>query len=368
MELRPRQPVPPFDGVHAGDGVSRVELPQQVDVVVGRHARQDLGGRLGRLGVHVAPPVDGLDAAVGAQATVVAQDGPQLGVDPSLYHVVRRRQRPLCGQLGVEVGEQRALVEQPDQRAPRLPEAPVGVLPAPVDQRPLVEEVGPEPAPAHEPLRPQVGLVERPYAEQVLRQAVQLDASLEPRPARRAPPHLGEHVEQASLDLGPGPALGRGLGEPAAAVRYHHVRRRYPGEQRLPSPRRLGSGEVPGEHVGVAAGDEHDDVPGEVYPVDVHDAVHLVHHVRHGPDGPEAGREPAEAPAPAGHVPLRRLAEQPPEKGVEVPRRRVVAVDGARPAALAAPSLRPRARPAVALHGPAARRAFHRFHQHPREQ
>lgn len=244
----------------------------------------------------------------------------------------------------------------------------MGVLHAAVDHAPLLEEVAPEAAPFHVPLRPALRLAEVVDGHQVQRKAVQLPARLQLRAARRAPPHLGEHVEQAPLDLGPGPALGRGLGEPAAAVRYHHVRRRYPGEQRLPGPRRLGSGEVPGEHVGVAAGNEHDDVPGEVYPVDVHDAVRLVHHVRHGPDGPEAGREPAEAPAPAGHVPLRRLAEQPPEKGVEVPRRRVVAVDGARPAALAAPSLRPRARPAVALHGPAARRAFHRFHQHPREQ
>ena len=241
----------------------------------------------------------------------------------------------------------------------------MGVPHAAVDHAPLLEEVAPKAAPFDVPLRPALRLAEVVDRHQVQRQAVQLPARLQLRTARRAPPHLGEDVEQAPLDLGAGPALGRGLGEPAAAVRDHHVRRRDPGEQRLPSPRRLRSGEVPGEHVGIAAGDEHHDVPGEVYPVDVHDAVHLVHDVWHGPDGPEAGREPAEAPAPARHVPLRRLAEQPPEEGVEVPRRRVVAVDGARPAALAAPSLRPGARPAVALHGPAARRAFHRFHQHP---
>ena len=311
MELRPRQPVPPFDGVHAGDGVSRVELPQQVDVVVGRHARQDLGGRLGRLGVRVAPPVDGLDAAVGAQATVVAQDGPQLGVDPSLYHVVRRRQRPLCGQLGVEVGEQRALVEQPDQRAPRLPEAPVGVLPAPVDQRPLVEEVGPEPAPAHEPLRPQVGLVERPYAEQVLRQAVQLDASLEPRPARRAPLDLAERMEGAPLHPRRGP-FGRRRGREArSAVGHHHLGRGDRPQQGPPRQRAFRAGQVPGQDVLLGARDKHAEATVQVYAVDEDHAVHLVHDVGHRPYRPEPCSRPAEAAALARHVELAALAEEP---------------------------------------------------------
>ena len=239
--------------------------------------------------MHVAPPIDRLHPPHQAQPPVVPEDRPQLRVHAALYPVVGPREGALGSQGRVEVREEQPLRQQRAQGAARLPDPLVGVLHPAVDHGPLLEEVAPETAPFHVPLSPALRLAEVVDGHQVQRQAVQLPARLQLRAARRAPPHLGEDVEQAPLDLGAGPALGRGLGEPAAAVRDHHV-------------------------------------------------------------------------------PLRRLAEQPPQEGVEVPRRRVVAVDGARPAALAAPSLRPGARPAVALHGPAARRAFHRFHQHPREQ
>lgn len=42
-----------------------------------------------------------------SQPPVVAQDGPQLRVHPSLYHVVGRRQRAGLGQGGVEVAASR---------------------------------------------------------------------------------------------------------------------------------------------------------------------------------------------------------------------------------------------------------------------
>lgn len=357
VELRPRQPVAPFDGIHARRGVSRVELAQDVDVVVRRHAGQDLRGVLGRLGVHVAPPVDRLDAAVRLQSAVVAQDASQLSVDAALDHVVRRRQRPLGGQLGVEVREQGAVVDQPHERAPRFPQPLVGVLPAPVDPRPLFEEVAPEAAPAQEPLHPQVRLPQGPYAEEILRQAVQLDSRQEPGPGRRAPFDLAERMVGAPLHPGGGPFGRRRGGKSGPAVGDHHLRRGDGAQQRPPRRRRLPAGEVPGQDVLLGARDEYAQAAVQVYAVHKDDAVDLVHDVGHGPDLPEALRSAPEGPPLAGHGALGILGKKPTDEGVEVREVGTVGMDRGGAATPAAPPLRPRARAPVPLHRLAAGRA-----------
>ena len=83
------------------------DAEQEVDVRAGRHRGGLLARRPRVPRVRAAPPEHRLHALGRRQPPVVAQDGPQLRVHPSLDHVVGRRQRSGLGQGGVEVGEQR---------------------------------------------------------------------------------------------------------------------------------------------------------------------------------------------------------------------------------------------------------------------
>ena len=119
----------------------------------------DLRPRVPRMSV--APPEHRLNALDGRQPPVVAQDGPQLRVHPSLDHVVGRRQRAGLGQGGVEVGEQRPRRHQRRQRRARPPQPLVGVDPPAVHHGPVLQEVGPEPAPVEVALDPELRPVQR---------------------------------------------------------------------------------------------------------------------------------------------------------------------------------------------------------------
>ena len=160
----------------------------------------------------MAPPEHGLHALQGREPPVVAENSPELGVDASLYPIVGRRERAGLREPGIEVGEERPRRDQRGQRPPRLPEPLVGVDPPPVDERGILEEVGPEAAPVEVALAPQLRLVQRLDMHEVERDLVQLPSRLELRPRRRAPLDLGVRVEQASLHLGPGPGRAHGLG------------------------------------------------------------------------------------------------------------------------------------------------------------
>lgn len=116
------------------------------------------------------------------------------------------------------------------------------------------------------------------------------------------------------------------------------------------------------------AGDQHRRVAGRPYPVREHNAARLVDRVRHRPYAPERRRLPAERPAAARHVAPRALRRQPGHEGREVARRGVVAADGGRAAAPAAPPLRPRPGPPVPLHRRAAGRAPLVIHGAPSEK
>ena len=111
--------------------------------------------------MRVAPPEHGLHALQGREPPVVAENSPELGVDASLYPIVGRRERAGLREPGIEVGEERPRRDQRGQRPPRLPEPLVGVDPPPVDERGVLEEVGPEAAPVEVALAPQLRLVQR---------------------------------------------------------------------------------------------------------------------------------------------------------------------------------------------------------------
>ena len=367
VHLVPDGPVAPLDGAVRFLGVGRVGLVEHVDVVVGGHGGQDLGGALGALRVHVAPPEDRLDPAQLAHPAVVAHHVAQLGVHPSLDPVVGPGHRALRAKPRVEVGEHGAGVEQRRQAAAGLDEPLVGVDAPAVHHGPLVEEVAPELAPLEEPLDPEVGLAQRADVHEVDGQAVELLAGLEVGPRGGVAPDLAERVVQAPLHPGLRPLLARGRREAGPAVGDHHVRRRDAGEQRLPRALGLPARHVPRQHVVVAAGDEHHQVAGDVDAVDVDDAVDLVDDLGHGPDLPEPAHPAPEGPPAAGHVALPLAREQPAEEGLELPGVGVVAVHGRGAAGRAAPPLRARLGLAVTLHLGPARGACRIIHGHSSE-
>lgn len=237
-------------------------------------------------------------------------------------------------------------------------------LPA-VHDRSLLQEVVPELAPLHQPLDPKLGLEERLDGEEVSGQGVELDSGLQLRTRRGVALDLAEGVEDASLHARGGPRLAPGLLEAASPVRHDDLGRGDLAHQRLPRPRVLASGHVPAHHVLVRAGDQDDEVPGEVYPVDVDDAMDLSVCLGHGPDRPEPLGPPPEGPSLAGHVDLPALGEEPREEGRELLCRGVDAMRARRPAGLAPPPLRPGARLAVSLHVGPARRTSLALHLHP---
>lgn len=349
VKVLPHRPVAPFRPSVLARRRGGVDAEQEVDIRVGRHRGELLARRPPVPRVRVAPPEHRLHALDRRQPAVVAQDGPQLGVHPSLDHVVGRRQRARLGQGGVEAGEQRPRRDEGGQRRARPPQPLMGVDPPAVHDRPVLEEVGPEPAPVEVPLDPELGLVQRLDAHEVARDGVELPARLELRAGRRVALDLREGVEGASLDPGARPGLARGLGEPAPAVGDDHVGRRDRGHEGRPRPRVLRPGHVPGDHPLAAAAYEHHEVARDPDPVDIQHAVELAVGDGHRPDLPELGRPAPEGAPAARHHGLRVLREEPPEELPE-PRRRVVVPHRRRRAAGGAPPpLGARGRPAVAL-------------------
>ncbi len=313
----------------------------------------------------MAPPEHGLHALQGREPPVVAENSPELGVDASLYPVVGRRERAGLREPGVEVGEERPRRDQRGQRPPRLPEPLVGVDPPPVDERGVLEEVGPEAAPVEVALAPQLRLVQRLDMHEVERDPVQLPARLKLRPCRRAPFDLAERVEHASLDLGPGLGRAHGLREAAPAVGDHDVGRRHRLHERRPRPRVLGFRHVPRDDALAAAADQHDQALREPDPVDEKDAVELPIGHGHGPNLPELRGPAPESPAGARHLELRALRQQPRQELLKAGGRVVVAHGGRSAARGAPPSLGPRRGLAVPFHRPAAASAFDRLHGAP---
>ena len=364
VEILPHRPIAPFRPAVVARGRCRVDAEQEVDVRVGRHRGELLARRPRVPRVRVAPPEHRLHALERRQPAVVAQDLPQLRVHPSLDHVVGRGQRAGLGQPGVEVGEQRPRRHEGGQRRARPPQPLVGVDPPAVHDAPVLEEVGPEPAPVEVALDPELGLVQRLDAHEVARDGVELAPRLEPRARRRVAPDLREGVEGAPLDPGARPGLAHGLGEPAPAIGDDHVGRRDRRHEGRPRPGVLGPGHVPGDHPLAAAAYEHHEVARDPDPVDVEHAVELAVGDGHRPDPPELGRPAPERASPARHRRLRVLREEPPEELLQ-PRRRVVVPHRRRRAAgRAPPPLGPRGRPAVALGPTAAVGAINGLHGH----
>ncbi len=362
VELFPNGPIAPFRPPVVVLPGCRIDVVEQVDVGVPRHGRQLLPGGPRIPGVRMAPPEHRFHALQGREPPMVSKDGPELGVHASLYLVVGVWERPGLRELGIEVGEQRPRRDQRGQRPSRLPEPLVGVDPPPVDERGVLEEVGPEAAPVEVALAPQLRLVQRLDMHEVERDPVQLPARLKLRPCRRAPFDLAERVEHASLDLGPGPGRAHGLREAAPAVGDHDVGRRYRLHERRPRPRVLGLRHVPRDHPILAAADQHDQAFREPDPVDEEDPVELAVGHRHGPDLPELRGPAPEGPAGAGHLELRVLRQKPRQELLEAGGGVVVAHGGRCAAGGASPSLRPRGGSAAPLRRTAAVRAFDRLH------
>ena len=80
VQLLPHQAISPLPWAD-GCPVLVADLPHLLgDVLVGGHDPEDLRCRQRALRVHVAPPVDGLDAALQAQSPVLPEHGPEPGV------------------------------------------------------------------------------------------------------------------------------------------------------------------------------------------------------------------------------------------------------------------------------------------------
>ena len=284
---------------------------QSVHLAVRRHDPQDLGRRQRRLGVHVAPPEDRLDAPDRREPPVHPEHLPQPGVDPALDHVVGGG--PLAAPLirHLHEGEQLAGPDQLVERPARPAQALVDVLLLPVPQRELPQEALPPGAPrgiVGEPCRRGIGAL---HPEQPPGQRVELDARVQLGPARGVPPHLAEGVEGAALDARGGPHGAGGLGEPRRAVGDRHGGRGHPHHEGGPRARALALGEVPRDDVLPRAGYEHDGVAPDPDAVEEDDVAHLA-----GPGGdrpylPELPGRPLERGARAAHVGLGLLGEQP---------------------------------------------------------
>lgn len=365
VELLPDDPVSPLGRLLAFGDADPVDVSQHVDVVVGRHPLENPRRGQRAFGVHVAPPEDGLGPPGVRRPAMLPDHRPQLRVDAALDAIGRRGKRPFRAESRIEVGEERPRVHEPDEAPPGLPQPVVGEDPPAVHDRPLLQEVVPELAPLHQPLDLEPGLEERLDGEEVSGQGVELDAGLQLRTRRCVALDLAEGVEGASLHARGGPRLASGLLEAASPVRHDDLGRGDLAYQRLPRPRVLASGHVPAHYVLVRAGDQDDEVPGEVYPVDVDDAVDLSVCLGHGLDCPEPLGLPPEGLFLTGHVDLPALGEEPHEEGRELLCRGVDAMRARRPADLTPPPLRPGARLAVSLHAVSARRTSFRLHLHP---
>jgi len=205
VELAPDNPRPVF----LGGSVVPATLPrcgfeEPVDVVVGGHDAQDLGGGKRALGVHVAPPEDCFDAVQQRQAAVQVQHLPEPGVD-ALDGVVGARPFAAPSPRHLDEREQRAVLHQPVEPPPRLPQPLVrpGLL-AVLDGE-LLQETVPPRAPRvvlQKPCRGGFGVfgVLQPVGD-----SEQLHPRVQPRVQGRAALDLVGGVERAPLDARPGP-------------------------------------------------------------------------------------------------------------------------------------------------------------------
>ena len=80
MELLPHQPVTPLLRARSRPRLVAYRSHLPGDALVRGHDPEDLRRRQRALRVHVAPPVDGLDAALQAQSPVLPEHGPEPGV------------------------------------------------------------------------------------------------------------------------------------------------------------------------------------------------------------------------------------------------------------------------------------------------
>ena len=353
VELLPHGPVAPLRTAVVALRGGRVRAVEEVDVLVRGHRGELLRGRPRVPRVHAAPPEHRLHPAHGRHAAVVPEHLAQSRVQ-ALRRVVRARQRPRLGQRGVQVGERRALRDEPRQGRSGLAEPLVREHPPAVDDRGVLEEVRPEGAPLQVALDPQLRLVEGPDVQQVPGEPVELDPGLEPRARGRVPPDLAERVEDAPLDPRPRPTAPHGAREAGAAVGDDDVRGGDRVHQRRPRPRRLRARHVPGDDALVAAADEDDEVAREPDPVDVEHAVPFAVRDGHRPHLPEPGGPAPEGPPLPGLVALRALGHEPVEElsqrgGVAVPadrggrpRRRVIATAACPPTSSRSSSSSPR--------------------------
>ena len=87
LEIVPHDPVAPFQPSVLVRCRGKVDAEQEVDVRVGRHRGELFARRPHVPRARAAPPEHRLHALDRRQPPVVAQDGPQLRLHPSLDHV-----------------------------------------------------------------------------------------------------------------------------------------------------------------------------------------------------------------------------------------------------------------------------------------
>ena len=361
MELFPRHcGAPSLNGLvvppHAAD--LRTERGYRL---VGGHLAHDLGRRHRLLGAHVEPPRHRLDPVVYRHPAVAAQQLAQPRVQ-TLYPVVRRWDWAARGQFGIEEGEQLAGAAQLLKAAARLPQPLVLPAPAGAVGLALLQERVPPAAPGRERREPLGGGAGVRHLEQILGDAVQLDARLQVRPGRRAPLDLPKRMKRAPLHARVRPMLAPCLLEAGPSVADDDVGRGDPGHERAPRRRALASRQVPAGDALARDRDQHHARPPEPYAVDVDDVQALVADRGYRPDFPIPLGLAPERSAAAGHRRLGRRREQPIQERLQPLRRRIEFARGGRAAGRALPALGAGGRGPVAFHFAPAHGACHLSH------
>ena len=266
--------------------------------------------------MHQQPPEAGLRLMDRRQAPVVAEHAPELGVR-TLDAVVGRRPGAAVGGLHLDEREEPPRLDQAVQAVARGAQPLVDVaLPAVLDA-----ELPQEPLPFRMPRRvrrqPRRGRPGVAGLEEPERDAVELLPAGKLGAAGRVPSDLAELVECAPLQPRSGPHGPGGLGEARAAVGDGHGRRGDARHQRRPGRGALASGQLPGQHVLGAAGDQHDGLPSQPYAVEVHHVADLACGPRYRPYAPELRGQALERRPRAAHVGLRSARQQPAQEHVE---------------------------------------------------
>ena len=311
--------------------------------------------------MRITPPKDRLGAVEQGKPSVMPE------------HVSKSRVDALDGVVGggpcaavllshLHEGEQRAVPDELVQDAPGLAQTLVRVDPPAFFERVLPEKRLPLHAPCVVLQKPCGGAIGVSYIGELVGDAQKFDSRLQPRPERRASPHLRGDVEGAALDARLRPDGGRRLGKARRPVADGHLGSRDPEHERGPCRGAFRPGEMPGDDVPVCDRYEHDGFSAKPDPVQEDDVVHLAGEGRYRPYPPyPSGLPPKRGPADL-EVGDRVLGEQPSQKR---PERlcRVVVFANARCAALrAAPASRPCFGRSVALHlgtARATRRSVH---------